>query len=84
MLGCLHPCFNASRTCDVGQGYARLYVRGNRNEKRKDLSFFGQSFGRASGQNLLLETIGPATEDLKKKGINFSLWFKPESYVTDI
>ncbi|KAG0448911.1 hypothetical protein HPP92_027597 [Vanilla planifolia] len=33
---------------------------------------------------LLLETIGPATEDLKKKGINFSLWFKPESYVTDI
>lgn len=32
----------------------------------------------------LLERIGPATEDLKKKGIDFSPWFKPESYATDI
>lgn len=31
----------------------------------------------------LLEKIAPATEDLKKKGIDFSLWFKPENYVTD-
>ncbi|KAH0452792.1 hypothetical protein IEQ34_017116 [Dendrobium chrysotoxum] len=32
----------------------------------------------------LLERIGPATDDLKEKGIDFSQWFKPESYVTDI
>ncbi|ONK60969.1 uncharacterized protein A4U43_C08F24630 [Asparagus officinalis] len=32
----------------------------------------------------LLERIGPATEELKKKGIDFSLWFKPENYITDI
>ncbi|XP_020678205.1 phosphatase IMPL1, chloroplastic [Dendrobium catenatum] len=32
----------------------------------------------------LLEKIGPATDDLKEKGIDFSQWFKPESYVTDI
>ncbi|XP_042456379.1 phosphatase IMPL1, chloroplastic-like [Zingiber officinale] len=31
----------------------------------------------------LLERIGPATEELKKKGIDFSLWFKPENYITD-
>ncbi|KAL3523001.1 hypothetical protein ACH5RR_015835 [Cinchona calisaya] len=28
----------------------------------------------------LLERIGPATERLKSKGIDFSLWYKPESY----
>ncbi|XP_010276157.1 PREDICTED: phosphatase IMPL1, chloroplastic [Nelumbo nucifera] len=31
----------------------------------------------------LLERIGPATEKLKNKGIDFSLWFKPENYSTD-
>nr|BAJ85005.1 predicted protein [Hordeum vulgare subsp. vulgare]BAJ86856.1 predicted protein [Hordeum vulgare subsp. vulgare]BAJ88943.1 predicted protein [Hordeum vulgare subsp. vulgare]BAJ95628.1 predicted protein [Hordeum vulgare subsp. vulgare]BAJ95845.1 predicted protein [Hordeum vulgare subsp. vulgare] len=31
----------------------------------------------------LLERIRPATEDLKKKGIDFSLWFKPDKYPTD-
>ncbi|XP_077244531.1 myo-inositol monophosphatase like 1 [Tasmannia lanceolata] len=31
----------------------------------------------------LLERIGPATENLKNKGIDFSLWFKPENYHTD-
>ncbi|KAJ3708321.1 hypothetical protein LUZ61_012026 [Rhynchospora tenuis] len=31
----------------------------------------------------LLEKIGPATEELKKKGIDFSLWFKPDKYATD-
>ncbi|XBI45996.1 hypothetical protein VPH35_110341 [Triticum aestivum] len=31
----------------------------------------------------LLERIRPATEDLKKKGIDFSMWFKPENYPTD-
>uniref|UniRef100_A0A0D3F1A0 inositol-phosphate phosphatase n=1 Tax=Oryza barthii TaxID=65489 RepID=A0A0D3F1A0_9ORYZ len=31
----------------------------------------------------LLDRIGPATEDLKKKGIDFSLWFKPDKYPTD-
>ncbi|CAN6455425.1 unnamed protein product [Victoria cruziana] len=31
----------------------------------------------------LLEKIGPATEKLKHKGIDFSLWFKPKSYPTD-
>lgn len=32
----------------------------------------------------LLERIGPATEDLKTKGIDFSLWFKPENYYTEL
>ncbi|XP_020586351.1 phosphatase IMPL1, chloroplastic [Phalaenopsis equestris] len=32
----------------------------------------------------LLERIGPATDELKEKGIDFSHWFKPESYFTDI
>ncbi|XP_031504960.1 phosphatase IMPL1, chloroplastic [Nymphaea colorata] len=32
----------------------------------------------------LLERIGPATEKLKHKGIDFSLWFKPENYPTDL
>ncbi|XP_027088993.2 phosphatase IMPL1, chloroplastic isoform X1 [Coffea arabica] len=32
----------------------------------------------------LLERIGPATERLKNKGIDFSLWYKPENYRTDI
>ncbi|KAI8524723.1 hypothetical protein RHMOL_Rhmol13G0170800 [Rhododendron molle] len=32
----------------------------------------------------LLERIGPATEKLKKKGIDFSLWFKPENYRTEL
>ncbi|XP_050261055.1 phosphatase IMPL1, chloroplastic-like [Quercus robur] len=27
----------------------------------------------------LLERIGPATEKLKSKGTDFSLWYKPES-----
>ncbi|PKA64067.1 Phosphatase IMPL1, chloroplastic [Apostasia shenzhenica] len=31
----------------------------------------------------LLERIAPATEELKKKGIDFSPWFKPENYTTD-
>jgi myo-inositol-1(or 4)-monophosphatase len=31
----------------------------------------------------LLDRIRPATEDLKKKGIDFSLWFKPDKYPTD-
>jgi hypothetical protein len=31
----------------------------------------------------LLERIGPATEELKSKGIDFSLWYKPEDYRTD-
>ncbi|KAF7084058.1 hypothetical protein CFC21_087751, partial [Triticum aestivum] len=31
----------------------------------------------------LLERIRPATEDLKKKGIDFSMWFKPDNYPTD-
>ncbi|KAL5100935.1 hypothetical protein RYX36_005262 [Vicia faba] len=31
----------------------------------------------------LLDKIGPATEELKGKGIDFSLWFKPEDYTTD-
>ncbi|XP_043690074.1 phosphatase IMPL1, chloroplastic [Telopea speciosissima] len=31
----------------------------------------------------LLERIGPATETLKNKGIDFALWFKPENYHTD-
>lgn len=32
----------------------------------------------------LLERIGPATEKLKNKGLDFSLWYKPENYQTDI
>ena len=32
----------------------------------------------------LLEKIGPATETLKEKGIDFSWWFKPENYNTDL
>ncbi|KAF9624728.1 hypothetical protein IFM89_013266 [Coptis chinensis] len=31
----------------------------------------------------LLEKIGPATEKLKKNGLDLSLWFKPENYYTD-
>ncbi|GAB4829525.1 Phosphatase impl1, chloroplastic [Ancistrocladus abbreviatus] len=31
----------------------------------------------------LLERIGPATEKLKQKGIDFSWWYKPENYHTD-
>ncbi|KAJ9168470.1 hypothetical protein P3X46_019988 [Hevea brasiliensis] len=31
----------------------------------------------------LLERIAPATEKLKAKGIDFSLWYKPENYRTD-
>ena len=31
----------------------------------------------------LLDRIQPPTEDLKKKGIDFSLWFKPDKYPTD-
>ncbi|KAL0442337.1 UNVERIFIED_CONTAM: Phosphatase IMPL1, chloroplastic [Sesamum latifolium] len=31
----------------------------------------------------LLERIGPATEKLKGKGIDFSLWYKPENYLTE-
>ncbi|CAN1806159.1 Phosphatase IMPL1, chloroplastic [Linum perenne] len=31
----------------------------------------------------LLERIAPPTEELKNKGIDFSLWFKPENYHTD-
>lgn len=34
--------------------------------------------------NQLLEKISPATEALKTKGIDFSMWFKPENYVTDL
>ncbi|KAG9458718.1 hypothetical protein H6P81_003226 [Aristolochia fimbriata] len=32
----------------------------------------------------LLQRIGPATEKLKHKRIDFSLWFKPENYKTDL
>ncbi|KEH16547.1 putative inositol-phosphate phosphatase [Medicago truncatula] len=32
----------------------------------------------------LLERIGPATEGLKSKGIDFSLWYKPEDYRADV
>ncbi|KAJ7969293.1 Inositol-1-monophosphatase [Quillaja saponaria] len=32
----------------------------------------------------LLERIGPATEKLKGKGIDFSLWYKPDNYHADI
>ncbi|KNA14184.1 hypothetical protein SOVF_109920 [Spinacia oleracea] len=32
----------------------------------------------------LLERIGPATETLKEKGIDFSWWYKPENYNTDL
>nr|AAK62447.1 Unknown protein [Arabidopsis thaliana]AAP37817.1 At1g31190 [Arabidopsis thaliana] len=32
----------------------------------------------------LLERIAPATENLKSKGIDFSLWFKPEDYHTEL
>ncbi|PAN04236.1 hypothetical protein PAHAL_1G051000 [Panicum hallii] len=39
------------------------------------------SNGLVHGQ--LLDWIGPPTEDLKKKGIDFSLWFKPDKYPTD-
>ncbi|XP_028062526.1 phosphatase IMPL1, chloroplastic-like isoform X1 [Camellia sinensis] len=31
----------------------------------------------------LLQRIGPPTDKLKNKGIDFSLWFKPENYHTD-
>ncbi|XP_043807727.1 phosphatase IMPL1, chloroplastic isoform X2 [Manihot esculenta] len=31
----------------------------------------------------LLERIAPTTEKLKAKGIDFSLWYKPENYPTD-
>ncbi|KAI7751438.1 hypothetical protein M8C21_022921 [Ambrosia artemisiifolia] len=32
----------------------------------------------------LLERIGPATEELKGKGIDFSLWYKPDDYNTEL
>ncbi|KAK1439391.1 hypothetical protein QVD17_05209 [Tagetes erecta] len=32
----------------------------------------------------LLERIGPATEELKGKGIDFSLWYKPDDYTTEL
>ncbi|KAG9158492.1 hypothetical protein Leryth_016141 [Lithospermum erythrorhizon] len=32
----------------------------------------------------LLERIGTATEKLKTKGIDFSLWYKPEGYYTEL
>ncbi|GAV64365.1 Inositol_P domain-containing protein [Cephalotus follicularis] len=32
----------------------------------------------------LLERIAPATEKLMDKGIDFSLWYKPENYHTDL
>ncbi|KAA8544786.1 hypothetical protein F0562_019510 [Nyssa sinensis] len=31
-----------------------------------------------------LERIGPATEKLKNKGIDFSFWYKPENYHTEL
>ncbi|XP_060674064.1 phosphatase IMPL1, chloroplastic isoform X4 [Ziziphus jujuba] len=33
---------------------------------------------------LLLERIAPATEKLKNKEVDFSLWYKPENYHTDL
>ncbi|XP_042025218.1 phosphatase IMPL1, chloroplastic-like isoform X1 [Salvia splendens] len=32
----------------------------------------------------LLERIGPATQKLKGKGIDFSLWYKPDNYHTEL
>lgn len=32
----------------------------------------------------LLEKIGPATVELKGKGIDFSLWYKPDDYITEV
>ncbi|KAI3436907.1 Inositol-1-monophosphatase [Psidium guajava] len=32
----------------------------------------------------LLDRIAPATEKLKAKGIDFSLWYKPDNYQTDL
>ncbi|KAK7281603.1 hypothetical protein RIF29_09732 [Crotalaria pallida] len=32
----------------------------------------------------LLERIGPATEKLKSKGIDFALWYKPKDYRADV
>lgn len=32
----------------------------------------------------LLERIAPATENLKSKQIDFSLWYKPENYRTEL
>lgn len=32
----------------------------------------------------LLQRIGPATEKLKGKGIDFSLWYKPDNYYTEL
>ncbi|XP_024974640.1 phosphatase IMPL1, chloroplastic-like [Cynara cardunculus var. scolymus] len=32
----------------------------------------------------LLEKIGIATEELKGKGIDFSLWYKPDDYNTEL
>ncbi|CAM8897297.1 unnamed protein product [Rhodiola kirilowii] len=34
--------------------------------------------------NNLLERIAPATENLKNNGTDFSLWFKPDKYRTDL
>ncbi|KAJ3679308.1 hypothetical protein LUZ60_017319 [Juncus effusus] len=50
-----------------------------------DFTVFDRSVLVSNGHmhDKLLETIGPATEELKKKGIDFSLWFKPDKYATD-
>ncbi|XP_078166810.1 myo-inositol monophosphatase like 1 [Carex rostrata] len=50
-----------------------------------DFTVFDRSVLVSNGRTheKLLEKIGPATEELKKKGINFSLWFKPDKYATD-
>ncbi|KAL5977217.1 hypothetical protein ACLOJK_021559 [Asimina triloba] len=51
----------------------------------KNFSVFDRSVLVSNGllHEKLLERIGPATEQLKNKGIDFSLWFKPENYSTD-
>lgn len=52
--------------------------------------FFSNQLSHLLSANLvayemqLLERIGPATEELKGKGIDFSLWYKPDDYTTEL
>lgn len=52
----------------------------------RNFSVFDRSVLVSNGvlHDKLLERIGPATEKLKTKGVDFSLWFKPENYYTEL
>ncbi|KAK7274432.1 hypothetical protein RIF29_15519 [Crotalaria pallida] len=74
------------KPCDMAAGVLIVEEAGGVVSRMDGEKFcvFDRSVSNGAIHAKLLERIGPSTEKLRSKGIDFSLWYKPKDYRADV